>query len=78
MTAAALEARLRVALPPLKPALPERYLQDPTAALVAADDIHLFPEALKPYLDYVREPANGYVSVTFPVGDALEVSARAR
>jgi predicted O-methyltransferase YrrM len=47
-------------------------------AFVAADDIHLFPEALKPYLDYVREPANGYVSVTFPVGDAVEVSARAR
>ena len=47
-------------------------------ALVAADDIHLFPEALQPYLDYVREPTNGYVSVTFPVGDAVEVSARAR
>jgi predicted O-methyltransferase YrrM len=47
-------------------------------ALVAADDIELFPEALKPYLDYVREPANGYVSVTFPVGDAVEVSARVR
>lgn len=47
-------------------------------ALVAADDIELFPEALKPYLDYVREPANGYVSVTFPVGDAVELSVRAR
>jgi predicted O-methyltransferase YrrM len=47
-------------------------------ALVAADDIHLFPEALQPYLDYVREPANGYVSVTLPVGDAVELSARAR
>ena len=47
-------------------------------AFVAADDIELFPEALKPYLDYVREPANGYVSVTFPIGDAVEVSTRAR
>jgi len=47
-------------------------------ALVAADDIHLFPEALQKYLDYVREPANGYVSVTFPEGDAVEVSVRAR
>ena len=27
---------------------------------------HLFPDALKPYLDYVREPANGYVSVAVP------------
>ncbi len=46
-------------------------------AFVAADDIHLFPDALKPYLDYVREPANGYVSVTFPEGDAVELSVRA-
>ena len=47
-------------------------------AFVAADDIHLFPEALQSYLDYVREPANGYVSVTFPEGDAVELSVRAR
>jgi predicted O-methyltransferase YrrM len=47
-------------------------------ALVAADDIHLFPEALAPYLAYVRDPANGFVSVTFPVGDAMELSTRAR
>ena len=47
-------------------------------ALVAADDIHLFPEALEKYLAYVREPANGYVSITFPEGDAVEVSVRAR
>jgi len=47
-------------------------------ALVAADDIHLFPEALEAYLDYVREPANGYVSVTFPEGDAVELSVLAR
>ena len=47
-------------------------------ALVAADDIHLFPEALQPYLDYVREPNNGYVSVTFPEGDAVELSVRSR
>jgi predicted O-methyltransferase YrrM len=46
-------------------------------AFVAADDIHLFPDALKPYLDYVREPKNGYVSVTFPEGDAVELSVRA-
>jgi len=43
-----------------------------------ADDIHLFPDALKAYLDYVREPKNGYVSVTFPEGDAVELSVRAR
>lgn len=47
-------------------------------AFVAADDIHLFPDALKAYLDYVREPKNGYVSVTFPEGDAVELSVRAR
>ena len=46
-------------------------------ALVVADDIHLFPDALKPYLDYVRNPKNGYVSVAVPIGDALELSTRA-
>ena len=46
-------------------------------ALVIADDIDLFPDALAPYLGYVRDPANGYVSVKVPVGDALELSARA-
>jgi hypothetical protein len=43
MTPAALEAFLRVALPPLKLALRERFLQvrrqDPAAALVAAEEL---------------------------------------
>lgn len=47
-------------------------------ALVIADDLDLFPEALAPYLAYVRDPANGYVSVAVPLGDAMEISARAR
>jgi predicted O-methyltransferase YrrM len=47
-------------------------------ALVAADDLDLFPEVLKPYLDYVRDPANGYVSAVVPIGDAMELSVRAR
>jgi predicted O-methyltransferase YrrM len=47
-------------------------------ALVIADDLDLFPEVLKPYVDYVRNPAHGYVSVSIPIGDAMELSARAR
>jgi predicted O-methyltransferase YrrM len=47
-------------------------------ALVVADDLDLFPEALRDYLAYVRDPAHGYVSVTLPVGDAMELSVRAR
>jgi predicted O-methyltransferase YrrM len=61
--------------------LPVLRLLEPAlqpGALVVADDIHLFPDALQPYLDYVRDPVHGYVSVTFPVGDALELSTRAR
>jgi len=38
----------------------------------------LFPEALRDYVAYVRETASGYVSVTLPVGDAMELSVRAR
>ena len=46
-------------------------------ALVIGDDLDLFPDALAPYLSYVREPANGYVSVKVPIGDAMELSTRA-
>jgi predicted O-methyltransferase YrrM len=61
--------------------LPMLELLEPalqSGALVAADDLDLFPAALKTYLDYVRDPANGYVSVMIPVGDAMELSVRAR
>jgi predicted O-methyltransferase YrrM len=42
-------------------------------ALVAADDID--QAAMSDYLDYVRDPANGYVSVAFPVEDGMEISS---
>lgn len=41
-------------------------------ALIVADDINL--PSLSGYLDYIRQPANGYVSVAFPVEDGLEIS----
>lgn len=43
-------------------------------ALVVADDIDL--EGLRPYLEYVRDPAHGYESVPFPVEDGMEISCR--
>jgi len=46
-------------------------------ALIVADDIDLFPDPLRPYLDYVRATSGGYVSVKVPIGDALELSVRA-
>jgi predicted O-methyltransferase YrrM len=45
-------------------------------ALVAADDTDSFASVLADYLGYVRDQANGYVSVGFPVGDGVEVSCR--
>lgn len=42
-------------------------------ALVAADDTS-FPRVAE-YLDYVRDPANGYVTVAFPVADGMEISS---
>lgn len=45
-------------------------------AIVVADDLDVMPEALKPYLDHVRDPANGYVTVEIPLGDRLELSIR--
>jgi predicted O-methyltransferase YrrM len=41
-------------------------------AIVAADDIT--HATLAEYLDYVRDPGNGYVSVAFPVEDGVEIS----
>jgi predicted O-methyltransferase YrrM len=41
-------------------------------AVVAADDVTL--AGLGEYLGYVRDPASGYVSVTFPVEDGIEIS----
>jgi predicted O-methyltransferase YrrM len=47
------------------------------AALVVADDLAIAPDALAPYLAYVRHPGNGYVSVELPLGDRIELSQRA-
>jgi hypothetical protein len=44
-------------------------------ALVVADD-STFP-SMAGYLAYIRDPANGYVSVDFPVEDGMEISCRA-
>ncbi|ANZ34877.1 methyltransferase [Lentzea guizhouensis] len=44
-------------------------------AIVVADDID--QASMADYLAYVRDPANGYVSVAFPVEDGMEISCRA-
>lgn len=57
--------------------LPILQLLEPHLApgtLVVADDVDL--PALGTYLDHVRDIANGYHSVTFPVEDGLEISCR--
>ncbi|WP_285742586.1 class I SAM-dependent methyltransferase [Lentzea sp. NBRC 105346] len=41
-------------------------------ALVVADNTSFATVA--GYLDYVREPANGYVNASFPTGDGMEIS----
>ena len=41
-------------------------------ALAVADDINL--PSMNSYLEYVRNPANGYVTVAFPVDDGMEIS----
>lgn len=45
-----------------------------SGALVVADD-STFP-VMADYLAYVRDPANGYVTVSFPVEDGMEISCR--
>jgi len=45
------------------------------SALVVADDVIDHPN-MADYLAYIRDPAHGYVTLTFPVEDGLEVSCR--
>jgi predicted O-methyltransferase YrrM len=54
-----------------------RLLEDRLApgAVVVADD-STFP-SMADYLTYVRDPASGYVNVSFPVEDGMEISCRA-
>ncbi|MGW3350465.1 O-methyltransferase [Nonomuraea rubra] len=57
--------------------LPVLRLLEPRLApgtLVAADDSTF--DSVRPYLDHVRDPANGYQSVSFPVEDGIEISCR--
>jgi predicted O-methyltransferase YrrM len=60
--------------------LPVTKLLEPKlspGALIVADNTSM--DDTKPYLEHVRDPANGYVSVNFPVreGDSMEISCRA-
>ncbi|MET9551410.1 class I SAM-dependent methyltransferase [Streptomyces sp. NPDC006645] len=57
--------------------LPVLRLLEPRLApgtLVVTDDVDL--PALAPCLEYLRDPRNGYQSVTFPVEDGMEISCR--
>ncbi|WP_297955737.1 class I SAM-dependent methyltransferase [uncultured Neisseria sp.] len=45
-------------------------------AAVAVDDVEGYAPAMQDYLDYVRNPANGYVSATLKPYKALEYSVK--
>jgi predicted O-methyltransferase YrrM len=45
-------------------------------AMVVADDLDIMREELKPYLDYVSDPASGYMTAELPLGDGLGLSVR--
>jgi predicted O-methyltransferase YrrM len=47
-----------------------------SGAIVLADNIHTFPRALAPYLEWVRDISNGFQSVTLPLGHGTEFSVR--
>ena len=51
----------------LKPKLKPR-------AVVLADNIYTFKRALRPYVEYVQNPANGFVSSTLEISDGFELS----
>ena len=45
-------------------------------ALVVADDTVSMAAEMTDYLAYVRDPAHGYLSVSFPESDGLEITCR--
>ena len=45
-------------------------------ALVVADDTVSMAAEMADYLSYVRDPAHGYLSVSFPESDGLEITCR--
>ena len=45
-------------------------------AAIAVDDVEGYTPAMQDYLDYVRNPANGYVSATLKPHKALEYSVK--
>jgi predicted O-methyltransferase YrrM len=59
--------------------LPVLRLLEPwltSGALVVADDTVSMADQMTDYLTYVRDPAQGYLSVSFPEADGLELSCR--
>ena len=44
--------------------------------LLLADDINIALEGLTSYLEYVRNPANGFVSVALAIDDGIEYSVK--
>ena len=60
--------------------LPVLRLLEPqltAGALILADDTVSMADEMPDYLAYVRDPANGYLSIAFPESDGLELTCRA-
>jgi predicted O-methyltransferase YrrM len=45
-------------------------------AVIVADNLVLAPEQLVSYLDYVRNPENGFISTTLSIDDGIEYSVK--
>ena len=44
--------------------------------IVLSDNVHSFKRTLAPYVAYMEDPANGFQSVTLPLGEGLQYSVR--
>jgi predicted O-methyltransferase YrrM len=45
-------------------------------SVIVADNLVIAPEQLSTYLDYVRNPENGFISTTLPIDDGIEYSVK--
>lgn len=43
-----------------------------SGSVILADDLDIAPDELAPYLDYVRNPANGFISATLSLRHGIE------
>jgi len=57
-------------------ALARRFHKEGARAIVVCDNVGHFPKSFVAFLDFVRRPANGFVSTLLPLRGGTELSVK--